>query len=347
MPISTGGGRREGGREVPRDRSVEILIGPGHPRVAVGTFDAAALLAELLSVLEPRIETGLGALCEALGEQGVGSDTARAARSMGKQIADSVRAGVVEGMRVRERHLAQLAVIDRAAAHASSLRELRDRIETELKLAGLQRVIEPGDLSAFNLARSNEETAADAPPTAGDAYEVLSPAYLDTETNRTIESGWLRPLGAGFVEPPPRGKEHGSHSRRHPRGEASETRHVSVGDRERTVPDLRESSASPNERPAADHHDSRLVEMEAEGAPSEKLPLRQAEGVGEEAPPVSPAEGLKSYADQSMPHVTAARGGGARSANRAIPPLVRAYAAKLRGPEQAGKSDHADDKGDQ
>lgn len=335
-----------GGREVPRDRAVEILIGPGHPRVAVGTFDAAALLAELLSVLEPRIEAGLGALCEALGEQD-GGDTARAARSMGKQIADSVRAGVVEGMRVRERHLAQLAVIDRAAAHASSLRELRDRIETELKLAGLQRVIEPGDLSAFNLARSDEETAADAPPTAGDAYEVLSPAYLDTETNRTIESGWLRPLGAGFVEPPPRGKEHGSHSRRRPRGEASETRHVSVGDREQTVPDLRESSASPIERPAADHHDWRLAEMEAEGGPSEKLTLRQAEGVSEEAPPASSDEGLNSCADQSMPHATAARGGGARSANRAVPPLVRAYAAKLRGPEQAGKSDHADDKGEQ
>lgn len=262
---------------------------------------------------------------------------------------------VVEGMRVRERHLAQLAVIDRAAAHASSLRELRDRIETELGLAGLQRVIEPGDLSAFNLARSNEGSAADGPPAEGDAYEVLSPAYLDTETNRTIESGWLRPLEAGSAKAPPRGKEHGSSSRPHLQGrlpnddksaakpseqpkaggDVSDTRHPPEGDRQQTV-----------ERSATGRQVGRVGQGDADGGPSGKLPLRQAEVAGKVAPQVSADECVKHSADRSAPPAKASPGGRA-SGSGAVSPHVRAYAAKLRGTDQAGSSDHADDEGDQ
>lgn len=356
VPPSSQVARRDGGREVERDRPVQIRIGPGHPRFAAGTFDAASLLSELLSVLEPRIEAGLGSLREALSRQDGANDAARAARSAGKQIADSVRAGVVEGMRMRERHLAQLAVIDRAAAHASSLRELRDRIETELGLAGLQRVIEPGDLSAFNLARSNEGTAAGGPPAPGDAYEVLSPAYLDTETNRTIECGWLRPLEAGSEKAPPRGKEHGSSSRPHRQGklltdgksaakppeqpkaggDVSETRHPPEDDRQQAV-----------ERPTTGRQVARVGQGEADGSPSGKLPLRQSEGAGKEAPQVSADERVKHSADRSAPHAKASPGGRTRSGSGAVSPHVRAYAAKLRGTEQAGSIDHADDEGDQ
>ncbi|MGQ5649901.1 hypothetical protein ACUJ8H_07530 [Streptomyces sp. EKR5.2] len=192
---------------------VVVHIGEGHPHCEAGTFDAAALLASVLASVEPRITEGLHSL------QGAAADTedsteavAQAIRSVGRQLADAVRAGVVEGMRTRDRHLAQLAVIDRAAAQAGALAELQERIDRELSLAGVRRISEATDLAAFNLAGASG--TPDSSPASGDAYELVSPAYVDAETGRMIERGWLRFLPTGPA-PAPAGKLHGSVSRTH------------------------------------------------------------------------------------------------------------------------------------
>ncbi|MET7897024.1 hypothetical protein [Streptomyces mirabilis] len=191
---------------------VVVRIGEGHPHCEAGTFDAAALLASVLAFVEPRITAGLHALQGAAADaDGSTEAVAQAIRTVGRQLADAVRAGVVEGMRSRDRHLAQLAVIDRAAAQAGALAELQERIDRELALAGVRRISEATDLAAFNLAGASGTSDGSLP---GDAYELISPAYVDAETGRMIERGWIRPLPAGPA-PAPAGKLHGSVSRTH------------------------------------------------------------------------------------------------------------------------------------
>ncbi|MFF4829394.1 hypothetical protein ACFY20_42125 [Streptomyces sp. NPDC001312] len=192
---------------------VVVHIGEGHPRCEAGTFDAAALLASVLASVEPRITEGLHSLeGAAAGQGGSAEAVAQAIRTVGRQLADAVRAGVVEGMRSRDRHLAQLAVIDRAAAQASALTELQERIDRELALAGLRRISEVSDLAAFNLADASGTPDGSSP--GGCAYELVSPAYVDAETGHMIERGWIRSLPAGPA-PAPAGKLHGSVSRPH------------------------------------------------------------------------------------------------------------------------------------
>jgi hypothetical protein len=175
-----------------RPRLPAVQIGDGHPWVETGTFNAAALLASVLAAVEPRLSERLGALTEAASAEGADtSEIDRAIRAAGRQIADAVRAGVVDGMRVRDQHLAQLVVIDRATVHANTLKALRYRIEKELSLAGLRRVSDLSDLSPFNLAASEDRPTG--PPAADQRYELVSPAYVDTQTGRTVERGWIRP----------------------------------------------------------------------------------------------------------------------------------------------------------
>ncbi|MEU3304846.1 hypothetical protein ABZ729_34305 [Streptomyces sp. NPDC006678] len=194
-------------------REVVVRIGDGHPRCEAGTFDAAALLASVLESVEPAITEGLRSLEGAAADAGGSAEAvAQAIRAAGRQLADAVRAGVVDGMRSRDRHLAQLAVIDRAAAQASALAELQERIDRELALAGLRRISEVTDLAAFNLAGATGTPGSS--PAGSDAYELVSPAYVDAETGRTIEHGWIRSLPAGPA-PAPGGKLHGSVSRPH------------------------------------------------------------------------------------------------------------------------------------
>ncbi|MFF9213239.1 MULTISPECIES: hypothetical protein [unclassified Streptomyces] len=200
---------------LPRKRRppVVVHIGEGHPRCEAGTFDAAALLASVLASVEPTITKGLHSLeGVAAGQDGSTESVSQAIRTVGRQLADAVRAGVVEGMRSRDRHLAQLAVIDRAAAQASALTELQERIDRELALAGLRRISDLSDLTAFNLA--DESGTPDGSPPDSDSYELVSPAYIDAETGRMIERGWIRSLPA-TPAPAPAGKLHGSVSRAH------------------------------------------------------------------------------------------------------------------------------------
>lgn len=205
-PQGEGGARRSGGVD---------RIGAGHPRVGPGTFDAEALLSSVLAVVEVRLEEGFRVLEEALAGIGDPASTAETARTAGRQIADAVRAGVVEGMRVRDRHLAQLAVIDRAAAQAENLKNLQGRIGSELELVGLRRISDLSDLSAFNLVEATGSQVAALPE--GDAYELVSPAYMDAHTGRTVERGWIRRSPRGQTEEPG-GKRHGRSSRPHREG---------------------------------------------------------------------------------------------------------------------------------
>ncbi|WP_143665999.1 hypothetical protein [Streptomyces sp. CS159] len=132
-------------------------------------------------------------------------------RTVGRQIGEALRAGVVEGMRVRERHLAQLVLIDRAAAQAKVLLRLQERIGAEIEKAGLRRVVDLDDLSLFNSADGMTRTAGRA---SADALELVTPAYVDADSGRVIERGWVRQApspGAAL----PQGKTHGRTSRQH------------------------------------------------------------------------------------------------------------------------------------
>lgn len=138
---------------------IVVTVGHGHPRVEPETYDAAALLKSVLAAVEPKIDERLASLAEAAvpntSDPEADNETARAVQAVGRQITEAVRAGIVEGMRVRERHLAQLAVIDRAAAQANSLSSLQARISAEMEHAGLRRISDLADLSPFNLDRKS------------------------------------------------------------------------------------------------------------------------------------------------------------------------------------------------
>ncbi|MFD8048505.1 hypothetical protein ACFV5E_34345 [Streptomyces chartreusis] len=164
-----------------------------------GTFDAAALLKSVLAVVEPTMQEGLCAITESAlrpGEDGDNSKDGRtqAIRAASRQVAEALRTAVVEGMRTRQLHLAQLAVIDRAASQAGSLSELRNRIDAEISKAGLRRISDTDDLAAFNLADDGGSDMAVAGSTP--QYELLSPAYSDSESGRIVERGWVRALPA-------------------------------------------------------------------------------------------------------------------------------------------------------
>ncbi|WP_045875850.1 hypothetical protein [Pseudofrankia sp. DC12] len=195
-----------------REPQIVVRVGVGHPRFEPGTFDARALLTSVLATVEPRLDERLSAVADAA--LGTGADAeglTRAIQTTSRQIADAVRSGVIDGMRARDRHLAQLVVIDRAAAHAGSLTELRTRIEQELERAGLRRISDLADVSSFNLVET--ATGSSEAPKQGQRYELVSPAYVDAETGHTIERGWIRT--APDEASPPGGKLHGRSSRAH------------------------------------------------------------------------------------------------------------------------------------
>ncbi|MGW6874658.1 hypothetical protein ACWGHA_20230 [Streptomyces xanthophaeus] len=146
----------------------------------------------LRPVLEQRLAEMADSLTAVLGEA-QGPDAAAALRAellkrVLPQFTEAVRGAVVEGIRTRQMHLAQLAVIDRTAHQADSLRVLCARIDGEITRAGLVRVTEPGDLSLFNLVDADAlRPGADEPP----VYSVVAPAYTDRESGKPVERGWL------------------------------------------------------------------------------------------------------------------------------------------------------------
>jgi hypothetical protein len=190
------GGETSADRKQPQ---VPFVVCPNssHPDCEPGTFDAAALLKSVLAAVEPRLEEGLQRLEQNLstGQGAAGDQPALQQdnlRVVGRQIAEALRAGVIEGMRTRERHLAQLVVIDRAAAQSKVLSQLHLRL--------------------FNLA---DGTGAEpVEETVADAFELVTPAYVDADSGRVIERGWARKAPAPGASLP-QGKAHGRVSRQH------------------------------------------------------------------------------------------------------------------------------------
>ncbi|MFJ3861702.1 hypothetical protein ACIPRL_36460 [Streptomyces sp. NPDC090085] len=166
------------------------------PQIAPGTLDAATLLEAVTDALRPVLEQRLSEMADSLAT--VLGDTqgphpanvlrAELLKRVLPQFTEAVRAAVVEGIRTRQMHLAQLAVIDRTAHQADSLRALCARIDGEISRAGLVRVTEPGDLSLFNLVDADAlRQDAEEPP----VYSVVAPAYTDRESGKPVERGWL------------------------------------------------------------------------------------------------------------------------------------------------------------
>jgi hypothetical protein len=167
------------------------------PAVPEGTFDTATLLAAVVGELRPVVEAQLAQIAVALdaataeGASGDGApDPLKALRAdllrrVLPQFTEAVRAGVVDGMRVRSMHLAQLAAIDRTSWRDPSVSVLQKRIAEEVAKAGVERVTEPNDLTLFQLAEGGA---------IGDKtmeLRVLAPAYLDRESGRVVETGWV------------------------------------------------------------------------------------------------------------------------------------------------------------
>ncbi|MER5352069.1 hypothetical protein ABT093_17285 [Kitasatospora sp. NPDC002551] len=194
QPLRSAGHRSDAPR-----RSGEALRTRGSqlPEIAPGTFDAAALLASVTESLRPVIDSQLEQISASLATSvsaAEGTDVAAAirtelARRLVPQFTEAVRGAVMDGMRARQMHLAQLAAIDRTARQTSKLPALRARIDHEITKAGLVRVVEPDDLTLFSLVNPDHDLPGGSEAAV---FSVTSPAYTDRESGRLVEAGWLR-----------------------------------------------------------------------------------------------------------------------------------------------------------
>jgi hypothetical protein len=92
------------------------------------------------------------------------------------------------------------------------LLRLQERIGAEIEKAGLRRVVDLEDLTLFNSADGASTGTAER--AGADAFELVTPAYVDADSGRVIERGWVRQAsspGAAL----PQGKTHGRTSRQH------------------------------------------------------------------------------------------------------------------------------------
>ncbi|MFE5729628.1 hypothetical protein ACFQ7A_01765 [Streptomyces sp. NPDC056528] len=104
------------------------------------------------------------------------------------QFTEAVRKGVLESIRARQMHLAQLAVLHRQALDAKTLKVVLTRLDHEAAKAGLQIVGDTGDQSLFNVAEDQPGVMKTGPVT----FELVAPAYVDKESGKLVERGWLR-----------------------------------------------------------------------------------------------------------------------------------------------------------
>lgn len=217
------------------------------PELTPGTLDAAAILKSVNETLLPVVERELEEAAEKLGAALVDKKTeanlvsafrAELMRRVLPQFTEAVRKGVLESIRTRQVHLAQLAVLHRQALDAKSLKAVLTRIDHEVTRAGLQIVGDVSDLSLFNVLE--DQSGAIQP--ASLTFELLVPAYVDTESGKLVERGWLRavageqPVPAAEVSDP--GTEHAENPGASPSPEGTEpaltyrqTLHAAVGRR--------------------------------------------------------------------------------------------------------------------
>ncbi|MFC8359945.1 hypothetical protein ACFUIY_08685 [Streptomyces griseorubiginosus] len=167
------------------------------PKLAVGALDAPTILKSINESLLPAVEEELERMAETLGTllgsngaegDPVGVIRAELMRRVLPQISDSVRSGVMEGMRTRQMHLAQLAAIHRQTLESKSLRIVLARIDHELSRAGLEIIGKADDHSMFNVVEDPPGAMSSGPV----AYEVAAPAYVDKESGKLVERGWLK-----------------------------------------------------------------------------------------------------------------------------------------------------------
>ncbi|MGW5480915.1 hypothetical protein [Streptomyces sp. NPDC004008] len=237
----------------------------GIPKIAAGALDAPAILKSINEKLLPAVEEELervaetlGALLEGKEAEGdpVGAIRAELMRRVLPQISDSVRSGVMEGMRTRQMHLAQLAAIHRQTLESKSLRVVLARIDHELSRAGLEIVGKADDHSQFNVVEDPPGVMSSGPV----AYEVAAPAYVDRESGKLVERGWLRAVPKNSVPVPVAEKMKPGQRRR--------ATHTETGDKQKK--DL-------NGGPGGSPHKKKVHRGQAPGVQQESsdLPVRE------------------------------------------------------------------------
>ncbi|MFI2426284.1 hypothetical protein ACH5A7_19645 [Streptomyces sp. NPDC018955] len=177
------------------------------PEFAPGTLDAAAILDSVNETLLPVVERELEEATEKLGAALAGRETeadlvsafrAELMRRVLPQFTEAVRRGVLESIRTRQMHLAQLAVLHRQALDAKTLKVVLTRLDHEAAKAGLQIVGDAGDQSLFNVVEDQPGVIQEGPVT----FELVAPAYVDKESGKLVERGWLRAVAGQEVPAP-------------------------------------------------------------------------------------------------------------------------------------------------
>lgn len=167
------------------------------PEFTPGSLDAAAILKSVNDTLLPVVEKELEEATEKLGAALAGKETeadlvsalrTELMRRVLPQFTEAVRKGVLESIRTRQMHLAQLAVLHRQALDAKTLQVMLTRLEDETAKAGLRVVGDTGDQSLFNVVEDEPGVMKRGPVT----FELVAPAYVDTESGKLVERGWLR-----------------------------------------------------------------------------------------------------------------------------------------------------------
>ncbi|MEU1776436.1 hypothetical protein ABZ501_25885 [Streptomyces sp. NPDC019922] len=167
------------------------------PEFTPGSLDAAAILKAvnetLLPVVGRELEQAAQRLGAALADKETETDLVAAFRAelmrrVLPQFTEAVRTGVLESVRTRQMHLAQLAVLHRQALDAKSLQVVVTRLDHLAAKAGLQIVGDSGDQSLFSVVEDPPGVMKKGPIT----LELVAPAYVDKESGKLVERGWLR-----------------------------------------------------------------------------------------------------------------------------------------------------------
>ncbi|MFI1467104.1 hypothetical protein [Streptomyces wuyuanensis] len=148
-------------------------------------------------MVERELEEATEKLCAALADKETEADLVSVFRTelmrrVLPQFTEAVRKGVLESIRTRQMHLAQLAVLHRQALDAKTMKTVLTRIDHEVAKAGLQIVGDTSDLSLFNVLEDQPGALQRNPVT----FELLVPAYVDKESGKLVERGWLRAVTA-------------------------------------------------------------------------------------------------------------------------------------------------------
>lgn len=177
------------------------------PEFTPGALDAAAILKSvnetLLPVVEKELEEATEKLGAALADKGTEADLVSSLRTelmrrVLPQFTEAVRKGVLEGIRTRQMHLAQMAVLHRQALDAKTLQVVLTRLDHEVTKAGLQIIGDTGDQSLFNIVEEQPGVMKSGPVT----FELVAPAYVDKESGKLVERGWLRAVAEAPLSKP-------------------------------------------------------------------------------------------------------------------------------------------------